>query len=389
MDVSIENLRKEFLDLNADSEEEIHVFFAPGRVNLIGEHTDYNNGYVMPFSLQYGTYLLARLTADPLVKFKSQNFPMTAQVCMKDELRPVGDTWINYPLGVFDEMNKLGYRTGGVELMYAGNIPNEAGLSSSASIEMVTAFALNELFRNNIGLVDLIKIGQRAENNFVGMNCGIMDQFAVTMGKKEHAVFLDCGTLEYETTPFETGDYTIVICNTNKKRGLADSKYNERRDECESALNDLKEVKRIDSLSDLNINEFNEIKNRISNPVHQRRANHIISENDRVLKVRESLKKQDLNRVGQLMTESHYSLKDDYEVSCMELDVMVEAANAVNGVLGSRMTGAGFGGCSISLVHISEVETFIKQVGKTYFEKTGTKADFYLAQPSDGVREII
>jgi len=389
MQDTIKNLKKEFIELNGGSEDEIHVFFAPGRVNLIGEHTDYNNGYVMPFSLQYGTWLLARLSSDPLVKFKSKNFPMTAQVCMKHDIRPIGDTWINYPLGVFAEMNKLGFQTGGIELLYSGDIPNEAGLSSSASIEMVTAFAINELFSNGISPVELVKIGQAAENEFVGMKCGIMDQFAVTMGIKDHAVFLDCGTLDYETVPFDLGDYTIMICNTNKKRGLANSKYNERRMECEKAVEELSKDINIISLSDLNPGEFNNMKHLISDPVVYKRASHVISENQRVLMAKEKLKNGDLEELGKLMTESHESLRNDYEVSCKELDIMVETSNAIEGVLGSRMTGAGFGGCTISILHNTQIETFTNCVGKSYFEKTAKKADFYIAQPSDGVKEII
>ncbi len=389
MQETIKELKKEFIKLNGGLENDIHVFFAPGRVNLIGEHTDYNNGYVMPFSLQYGTLLLARLSSDPLVKFKSTNFPMTAQVCLKHDIKPIGETWINYPLGVLNEFNKLGYSTGGIELLYSGDIPNEAGLSSSASIEMVTARAVNELFSFNIDSIDLVKIAQRAENEFVGMKCGIMDQFAVTMGKKDHAVYLNCETLDYETVPFVLKDYIVMICNTNKKRGLAGSKYNERRAECETAVSELNKGKKINSLSDLSLREFDELKHLIKDPVHLKRALHVISENSRVLKAKEKLKGGDLIGLGKLMTESHLSLKEDYEVSCFELDTLVDASNAVDGVLGSRMTGAGFGGCSISLVRKDQIETFKSSVGKTYVEKTGQKADFYLAEPSDGVKEII
>lgn len=387
--MDITKLKSDFAELYGSSPHLIHVFFAPGRVNLIGEHTDYNNGYVMPFSLQYGTYLLVRLSEDPLVKFKSKNFPMVAQVCLKNEVRPVGDTWINYPLGVINEITKLENRIGGMELLFAGDIPNEAGLSSSASIEIVTAFAVNELFNCKLDLLELIKIGQKAENEFVGMNCGIMDQFAVGMGKNNHSLFLDCGTLDYETVPFDTGDYSIMICNTNKKRGLAGSKYNERRAQCEIAVKQISNYKKINSLSEINYDEFQELKNHISDPLIRKRAKHVISENERVIKSKKELKDGHLKKLGKLMTESHYSLKDDYEVSCFELDVMVEAANSVEGVLGSRMTGAGFGGCAISLVPNEQIETFIAQVGKIYFEKTGIEPDFYEAIPSNGVKEII
>lgn len=378
----------EFIDGYGGSPRDIRVFFAPGRVNLIGEHTDYNNGYVMPFGLQYGTCLVARLTEDPALKFRSKNFAQTAEVCLKKEITRVGDTWINYPLGVVREFVLRDLQVKGMEMLFAGDIPNEAGLSSSASIEIVTAYALNEL--NNFGLdkLELVRIGQAAENEFVGMKCGIMDQFAVTMGKKDHAVFLDCGTLDFELVPFVPGDYSIVIINTNKKRGLAGSKYNERRSECERAVQDLNKGKSITSLSELDADEFNRYQHLISDATVMRRARHVISENSRVLLAMEAMKKDDLPALGALMKESHRSLRDDYAVSCPELDAAVELADAVEGVLGSRMTGAGFGGCAISLVPKKAIDHFIREVGSGYRQKTGIDASFYKAEPGDGVLEL-
>ncbi|MCD4697163.1 MAG: galactokinase [Bacteroidales bacterium] len=382
-------LVREFLAINGGTKEDVRAYFAPGRVNLIGEHTDYNGGYVLPFALQYGTTLLVRKISDPMLKFKSMNFNIIAEVCLKKAVSPVGNTWINYPLGVIKEFNTINKITEGLEILYYGDIPNEAGLSSSASIEMVTAFAVNDLFNYGLPMTGLIKMSQKAENEFVGMNCGIMDQFAVGMGIKDHAVFLNCDTLDYEQVPFVLHDYLIVISNTNKKRSLAGSKYNERRQQCEDAVNDINKEHKIKNLSELSLTEFGVYKSLIKNEVSRKRALHVVSENQRVLDAVESLRKGDLKTFGTKMIESHISLRDDYEVSCHELDILVEEALKIEGVLGSRMTGAGFGGCAISLVHKDQIETFKKKVGKTYFEKTGLKADFYFAEPTNGIGKIV
>lgn len=386
--INVEELKKEFVNINGGTPNDIHVFFAPGRVNLIGEHTDYNDGFVMPFSLQYGTCMLVRQTTDTILKFKSSNFPMNAQVCLQKEILPIGDSWINYPLGVVKEFIKKGFKLGGMEMLFSGDIPNEAGLSSSASIEMVTAYAINELFNCQQDKLELVKMGQRAENEFVGMNCGIMDQFAVTMGEVNHAVFLDCKTLDFELVPFILANYVIVICNTNKKRGLAGSKYNERRTECEKAVEYLSKGKKIKSLRGLDLIEFEKISFLIEDPVIRQRARHVISENDRVLKAKTYLNDGKLSEFGNLMKQSHVSLRDDYEVSCQELDVMVDLADKQEGVLGSRMTGAGFGGCSISLVPKNNIEVFIESVGQEYLSKTGIEGSFYVALPENGVCEL-
>ena len=386
--MNISEIKQKFNQLYGEREEEIYTFFAPGRVNLIGEHTDYNGGYVLPCSLQFGTYLLVRKTIDPMVKFKSLNFSMTAQVCMKRKISPIGKTWINYPLGVIKEFQLRDFKIPGMELLFAGDIPNGAGLSSSASVEMVTAFALNELLELNLSILELIKLSQHAENEFVGMKCGIMDQFAVGMGKKDEAVFLNCDTLNFEMVPFILKDYNLVISNTNKRRELADSKYNERRNECEKALEYLSKSKPIRNLSELSLDEFKTVESVIPDSVIKKRAYHVISENKRVLDAVKALKSGELILFGKLMYDSHDSLKRDYEVSCTELDILVEEAAKVNGVVGSRMTGGGFGGCTISLVNKNKIETFKTEVGKNYFEKTGLKADFYLAEIGDGVSVI-
>jgi len=384
--MNIPDLKQKFNQLFGEKGEKIHTYYAPGRVNIIGEHTDYNGGYVLPCSINYGTYLLARKINDPLIKFKSINFPMTAQVCMKREFSAVGKTWVNYPLGVFNEFQKKGFDIHGLELLYAGDIPNGAGLSSSASIEMVTAFAINDFMGIELDVLELIKLSQRAENEFVRMQCGIMDQFAVGMGQKDKAVFLDCDTLEYDTVPLQLKDHSLIISNTNKRRELADSKYNERRSQCESAVTYLRKQKQIRNLSELSFDEFKSFQNVIPDSVVRKRAYHVISENQRVLDAVEAIKSEELEKLGQLMYASHDSLRNDYEVTCTELDILVEEAAKLNGVIGSRMTGGGFGGCTITIIKNSEIELFKSVVGEKYLKRTGLKADFYLAEIGEGVR---
>lgn len=384
----ISDFKKEFIRLYSGDEKEIQLYFAPGRVNLIGEHTDYNGGLVLPFALQYGTYLAVRKTQEKKLKFNSNNFPFSAEISISEEVNPVGREWVNYPLGVIAELKKMKSLNEGLEMLFFGDIPNEAGLSSSASIEMVTAFALNDLFDIGLSMIDLIKISQKAENDFVGMNCGIMDQFAVGMGKKDRAVYLNCDTLDYELVPFDLKDYVIIISNTNKKRGLADSKYNERRQECEMAVKYLHKELSISNLSELSVEQFEELKSIIKDEAIRKRAKHVVYENFRVKRAIHALAGNNLPEFGVLMNNSHFSLRDDYEVSCNELDILVEEALEVAGVLGSRMTGAGFGGCTISLLPKNQMETFKAQVGKKYLERTHKKADFYLAETGLGIREI-
>jgi galactokinase len=384
----IKSLTEEFINLHGGTKDDINIYFAPGRVNLIGEHTDYNGGYVFPCSLHYGTYLLVRIIYDSVIKLKSMNLPIVAELCVDKLMTPIGNTWVNYPLGVMHEFQIRKFSLPGMAMLYAGNIPNAAGLSSSASIEMVTAFALNDLGGFKFDMMDLIKLSQHAENEFVGMNCGIMDQFAVGMGKKDHAIFLNCDTLDYKLVPLVLGDYRLVITNTNKRRELAGSKYNERRMECERAVGNLNSVKPTRNLSELKLAEFNKLSGIIKNDVDRKRAGHVISENNRVLEAVESLQKKDLHKFGQLMIESHTSLKNDYEVSCFELDTLVEESLKVKGVLGSRMTGAGFGGCTVSLVHKDHTESFIKTVGEKYQKITHLEASFFIAEIGDGVRRV-
>ena len=367
------------------------TFFSPGRVNLIGEHTDYNGGNVFPCALSFGTYGVIRLREDNTVRMYSDNFEEVGIVefSLEDIKYKKEDNWVNYPKGVIDVMKKHGYNINrGFDVAIYGNIPNGAGLSSSASLELLIAVMMDSLFNFNIDRVDLVKFSQEAENKFVGVNCGIMDQFAIGMGKENNAILLDCNTLKYNYCPIELKDEVLIIANTNKRRGLADSKYNERRSECEEALVELKAKLNITSLGDLSIKEFEENKDLIKSDIRLKRARHAIYENQRTLMAKDALENNDLVTFGKLMNESHISLRDDYEVTGIELDTLVELAWKHEGVLGSRMTGAGFGGCTVSLVKKGNVDDFIKNVGQDYKEKIGYEASFYIANIGNGTREI-
>jgi galactokinase len=364
------------------------LFFSPGRVNLIGEHTDYNGGFVFPCALNYGTYLLIRKTSKNSIKFSTINFNDDSETQISGPFINTGKKWINYPLGVINEFIKRGINLTGLELLYYGDVPNGAGLSSSASIEMVTAVAINDFFHTGYDTLDLVKMSQKAENEFVGMNCGIMDQFAVGFGKKDHAIFLNCDTLFYENVPVILDDSTLIITNTNKRRGLTDSKYNERRAECEKAVELLQTYKPIRNLSELNINEIDILSRYIKDPVIKKRAKHVISENGRVIEAVSVLKSNDIARFGVLMNQSHDSLKDDYEVTGPELDALVYEGRKLPGVIGTRMTGAGFGGCTISIVKKTDSAGFMASLSSLYKKKTGLVADFYQPEIGDGAGRI-
>ncbi len=369
------------------TEGEYQVYFAPGRVNLIGEHTDYNGGHVFPCALTIGTYAVARKRADDKLRFYSMNFEKLGIIesSIKKLAYKEEDNWTNYPKGVLWAMQKRGFAIdGGLDVLYFGNIPNGSGLSSSASLEVLTGFILKDLFHLKVYNIEIAIIGQYAENNFNGVNCGIMDQFAVAMGKKNHAIFLDTADLSCEYAPLKLDGTKIVIMNTNKKRGLGDSKYNERRSECEAALADLQKVVKINSLGELTEAQFEEYKAAIGDAVQVRRAKHAVYENQRTIKAVEALKKNDLSLFGRLMIASHVSLQYDYEVTGIELDTIVEAALKQEGVIGARMTGAGFGGCAVSIVKEDAVDHFIQKVGEEYLEKIGYPADFYVVEVGDG-----
>lgn len=367
-------------------------FFSPGRVNLIGEHTDYNGGHVFPCALDFGTYGIARLREDKLVRVYSHNFSKYGIMEFEiDNLQNIKEhNWANYCKGVIAEFVKLGNEFNcGFELAIVGNIPNGAGLSSSASIELLTAVILKTLYKIEIDMIEMVKIGQRAENLFVGVNCGIMDQFAIGMGKENSAILLDCNTLKYEYANIDLKDASIVIANTNKRRGLADSKYNERREQCETALKELKKVLKIDSLGELTVEEFEKNKNIITDETNRKRAKHAVYENQRTLEAVAALNSGDIESFGKLMNESHISLRDDYEVTGFELDSLVEAQWNQEGVIGARMTGAGFGGCTVAIVKNDMIESFIKNVNIDYVKATSLNATFYIAKIGSGARELI
>ena len=385
---AIEKLRKAFSELYGTEGNEPALFFAPGRVNLIGEHTDYSGGFVFPCAIQQGTYLLIRMTEGNVIKLASLNNPEKTVIPITDHFSKEAVRWFNYPLGVFEQFVEKGIPARGMDLFYFGDIPNNAGLSSSASIEMVTAFALNYLLEAGLELPDLVKMSQRAEHEFAGVNCGIMDQFAVGLGEAGHAIFLNCRTLEYKLVPVPLSGYKLIIANSNKPRNLFDSKYNERVAECQLAVAFLAEKFSIKKLGDLGFPQFFKAQDAIPDAVIRKRARHVISENQRVLASVASLLKNDLPQFGVLMNASHDSLRDNYEVTGMELDTLVEESRKISGVLGSRMTGAGFGGCTVSLVREDSIPAFIDKVGKAYKAKTGLTADFYIAVIGDGVRKV-
>ena len=369
------------------SVEGAKVYFAPGRVNLIGEHTDYNGGHVFPCALTIGTYGVARRRTDKKLRFFSMNFENLGIVeSSLEEFTPGGDkNWTAYPKGVMWAFGQKGMKLdSGLELLLFGNIPNGSGLSSSASVEVLTGAILRDLYGFDVSNQDLALIGQFSENKYNLVNCGIMDQFAIAMGKKDCAIFLDTSNLKYEYAPVVLKGAKIVISCSNKKRGLGDSKYNERRSECETALAELQKVVDVKSLGELDEATFEKYQDAIQDEVRRRRARHAVYENQRTLKAVAALKAGDLEEFGRLMNASHVSLRDDYEVTGIELDTLAEEAWKVPGVIGSRMTGAGFGGCSVSIVKDEAVDRFIKSVGEAYQKKIGYAADFYVVEIGDG-----
>ena len=393
-----EKLLEKFYEVFGREGEEPGVYFAPGRVNLIGEHTDYNGGHVFPCALTIGTYGVARKRNDSKLRFYSLNFEDKGVIESSIiDLKPEKEAdWTNYPKGIIWTFNERNYTIPyGFDLLLFGNIPNGSGLSSSASVEVLTGFILRDFYKDNktfdnISNEELAIIGQFSENNFNGVNCGIMDQFAIAMGKKDNAIFLDTATLKFEYAPVKLEGMKLVIACSNKKRGLADSKYNERRSECETALKELQNINpNLNSLGDLTEEEFEKLKSGISDPVRVKRAKHAVYENQRTVKAVAALKENDIIEFGRLMNQSHESLSKDYEVTGVELDTLVEEAWKIDGVIGSRMTGAGFGGCTVSIVKDEAVDAFIKNVGDAYEKKIGYAADFYVVEIGDGPKRII
>lgn len=366
------------------------VYFAPGRVNLIGEHTDYNGGHVFPCALTIGTYGAIIKRNDRKLRFYSVNFPGIVTSSL-DDLVPAQEAgWTNYPKGVMWTFIKRGYTLPcGMDILIYGDIPNGSGLSSSASLEVLTGLMLKDTFGfDTLTMTDLALIGQYSENNFNGMNCGIMDQFASAMGKKDNAIFLDTATLNYTYAPVKLADARIVITNSKVKHSLVSSAYNDRRRECETALAMLQKVVDIQTLGDLTEAQFEQYKDAITDPICQKRAKHAVYENQRTIRAVEALQQGDLEGFGRLINASHVSLRDDYETSCAETDLLASLAWKIPGVLGSRITGGGFGGCTVSIVKNDAIDTFIGEIGPVYEKETGHKAEFYIVDIGDGAHKL-
>lgn len=385
-----ETVLKKFAEIYG-SAEGVNVYFAPGRVNMIGEHTDYNGGHVFPCALTIGTYAAVKKRTDNKLRFYSMNFESLGVIeSSLDELTPSDQAgWTNYPKGVMWAFAERGMKMDcGLDIVLNGNIPNGSGLSSSASLEVLTGFYLRDLYGFEVTNIDLAKIGQYSENNFNGMNCGIMDQFASAMGKKDNAIFLDTADLSYQYAPLVLDGAKIVVTNSNVKHSLVNSEYNVRRSECEKALEELQAVVEIKGLGDLSEEQFEANKAAIKDEVRAKRAKHAVYENQRTIRAVEALKNNNLKLFGELMNASHVSLRDDYQVSCDEIDVLAEEAWKVDGVIGSRITGGGFGGCTVSIVKDEAVEQFKVKVGAAYKERVGKTADFYVVEIGDGPRKM-
>lgn len=388
-------MKKKLFDMFAElfgNSEGARFYFSPGRVNLIGEHTDYNGGHVFPCALTLGTYGAARKREDNKIHFYSMNLNSfgVVEASLDDLTNKKEYNWANYPLGVVWAFKEKGHTiTSGFDMVIWGNIPNGSGLSSSASLEVLTGVILTDLFEiKDLSMTDLALIGQYSENNFNGCNCGIMDQFAVAMGKKDHAIFLDTSDLSYEYAPCILDGAKIVITNSKVKHSLVDSAYNDRRNECAAALKALQSELDIQALGDLTPEEFEAHKSLIKDEIQLQRAKHAVYENQRTIDAVTALKAGDIERFGKLMNQSHISLRDDYDVSCEEIDVLVDLAWKIPGVLGSRITGGGFGGCTVSIVKDESVDTFIETIGKTYLEKVGHEAEFYTVDIGDGASRL-
>lgn len=386
--MDIETLKQKFTEKYGEGD--FSGYFSPGRVNLIGEHTDYNGGFVFPCALSFGNYCLIRKVNRPSFRFASLNMELEVELSMDELTTPLGNkAWVNYPLGVIAQFVKRGLKPNtGADLLFYGDVPNGAGLSSSAALEVVTAVAINDQYGYGLDRITLAKIGQKAEHEFAGVMCGIMDQFASGLGAKDHAIFLNCDTLEYELVPVVLKGCKIVVSNTNSPHKLDSGKYNERVGECKAAVEAIKPYKAISQLADLTVDEFNALESKIENEVVRARARHVVSEIKRTTDAVEALKAGDLELFGKLMNASHSSLRDDYEVTGPELDAMAEAAWKIDGVIGSRMTGGGFGGCTVSVVKDEAIDMFISEVGKEYHAKTGLTPEFYVAEIGDGGKKI-
>ena len=383
----VEDLEREFGRLYGAEPE--RVFFAPGRVNLIGEHTDYNGGHVFPAALTFGTLVAVRARKDGRFRLASRQFANRVEVGVGDVVYRKEDGWANFPKGVLHQFLACGVHLSGCDMLFDGDVPLGAGLSSSASIELAAATAIAAVSGLSWPMIRLVQLAQQAENQFVGVKCGIMDPFASGMGKADHAILLHCDTLDYRHVPLRLGDYRLAIVHTNKSRGLAGSKYNERRQECEAGLRELQRaLPGVKSLGEVRPEEWERVQGRVSSERLRRRIRHVVTENDRVLRSAEALESGDLPAFGRLMRESHLSLQRDYEVTGPELDALFDEAIRVEGCIGARMTGAGFGGCTVNLVHRDALEEFRRRVEEGYRRRTGLTPRFYCPGIGDGAREI-
>lgn len=385
--MTVTDLKQKFIEKYGEGD--FHGYFSPGRVNLIGEHTDYNGGFVFPCALSFGVYCMVRKIDRKSVRFASLNLPFEAEVSLDDLNKPIGKEWVNYPIGVFAQFLKKGIKfEQGADILIFGDVPNGAGLSSSAALEMVTAIAVNETWEIGLDRLELIKMSQKAEHEFAGVMCGIMDQFASGMGKANHAIFLNCDTLDYDLVPVELDGIKIVISNTNSPHKLDSGMYNQRVRECHAGVDAINKYKPIKVLAEVSWDEFLGLEDKIEDVTARKRARHVISEIARTEQAVQELRDGNIETFGQLMNGSHDSLRDDYEVTGEELDTMVEEARRIEGVIGSRMTGGGFGGCTVSLVKDEAIDTFIAQVGKNYEARTGLKPAFYVAEIGDGAKRL-
>ena len=385
--MTIEQLKSKFIEKYGEGE--ISGYFSPGRVNLIGEHTDYNGGFVFPCALSFGIYCLIRTTDRKTVRFASTNMPFEAEVNVSDLNKAIGKEWVNYPIGVFAQFMKKGLTFDkGADLLFYGDVPTGAGLSSSAALEVVTGVVINDTYGFGIGRIELAQMGQKAEHEFALVNCGIMDQFVSAMGKKDHAVFLNCDTLAFDLVPVKLEGVKIVISNTNSPHKLDSGKYNERVAECQAAVKAIQPFQQISALGEISWEDFLKVEDKIEDETVRRRARHVVSEIQRTDDAVKALRAGDLVKFGILMNGSHDSLRDDYEVTGIELDTMVEEGRKIDGVIGTRMTGGGFGGCTVSLVKEEAIDHFIEQVGKNYEAKTGLTPLFYVAEIGDGGKRL-
>ncbi|MEI6576441.1 MAG: galactokinase [Bacteroidota bacterium] len=381
-------LKSKLNEIFGDNQEEVHFFFAPGRVNLIGDHTDYNGGYVMPFALNLGTYLAIRRNTTKQFRIASTSKDSQFEIPADHTLLKQSNEWVNYPLGILHQLQNHGASFMGYDMLFYSDLPLEAGLSSSASIEVVTAVAMNELYDLQHEPKELALLCQKAENEFVGMPCGIMDQFASALSRKNTALFLNCGTMNYTHVPFVPETISVILANSNVKRALMSSHYTTRRAECEAAADIIRSQRPLKHIGELHANDFNKLIPLFTDETLLKRLRHVVGEDMRVLTAAKAMHEGDMTYLGELMLDSHISLRNDYEVSCPELDILVEEAYNTFLTLGSRMTGAGFGGCTVNLVNKGREKEFIEKVGQQYHERTGLDADFYQVEPGKSAGRI-